>query len=209
MITIIDYKAGNQTSVKRALDHLHIPNQISADPTIIRGAKRLIFPGVGHARASMEVLAERGLDSAIRDAFASGIPILGICIGSQIILDRSEEGDTSCLGLIPGESKKFQFADNQFKIPHMGWNAVTYLTPHALFDRIPNGSEFYYVHSFYPQPTEETAVFAVTEYGIEFPAVIGRKNLFAAQFHAEKSGQVGLRLLRNFNNWTPETDNAQ
>lgn len=208
MITIIDYKAGNQTSVKRALDHMNIPNQISADPAVIRSAERLIFPGVGHARASMEVLAERQLDSAIKDAFASGIPILGICIGSQIILDRSEEGDTICLGLIPGQAKKFNFANNELKIPHMGWNSVKFQRNHALFEGIPNKSEFYFVHSFYPQPASGDAIYAVTEYGIEFPAVIGNKNLIAAQFHAEKSGHVGLRLLRNFNSWKPEAGNA-
>lgn len=209
MITIIDYKAGNQTSVKRALDHMSIPNQISADPAVIRSAERLIFPGVGHARASMEVLAERELDGAIKDAFAGGIPILGICIGSQIILDRSDEGDTTCLGLIPGEAKKFQFTNNQLKIPHMGWNEVKFRRDHALFESIPCGSEFYFVHSFYPLPASSDAVYAYTEYGIEFPAVIGNKNLIAAQFHAEKSGHVGLRFLRNFNSWKPEAANAE
>src|SRR5438552_3043842 len=119
MITIVDYKAGNLTSVKRALDHLGIANQISADPDVVRHAGRVIFPGVGAAGAAMSVLKERGLDLALKESFAKGTPILGICIGCQIILTRSEEADTSCLDILPGACVRFRVSDPALKIPHM------------------------------------------------------------------------------------------
>jgi imidazole glycerol-phosphate synthase subunit HisH len=201
MITIVDYKAGNLTSVKRALDSLGIPNQVSADPQIVRRAEQIIFPGVGHAAAAMNVLKERGLDSALVEAVRSGTPTLGICIGCQIILSHSEEGDTSGLELLPGQCLRFRLPDPTLKIPHMGWNAVTVTRPHVLLKHLRPGDEFYFVHSYYPQPAEPGNVFATCEYGITFPAAIGRDNLFAVQFHAEKSGPLGLQLLKNFSEW--------
>jgi len=223
MITILDYKAGNLTSVKRALEHLGIPCQISADPEVVRRAERIIFPGVGHAGAAMQVLKERGLDSALVEAVHNGTPTLGICIGCQIILTHSEEGDTSGLNLLPGVCVRFRFFPSPLtpllakhprrgqgegpgvrevlKIPHMGWNAVTVMRPHPLLAHLRPGDEFYFVHSYYPQPAEEACVFATCEYGITFPAAIGRDNLFAVQFHAEKSGPVGLQVLKNFAEW--------
>jgi len=209
MITILDYKAGNQTSVKRALDFLGIPNRISADPSEILSADRLIFPGVGHAQAAMAVLAERNLDIALKKAFNAGIPILGICLGSQIILSRSEEGDTACLDLISGVARRFQPQHSAYKIPHMGWNAVRFSRKHPLFNGIPDGSEFYYVHSFYPMPSDPRNVYALSDYLIEFPAIIGHRNLIAVQFHAEKSGKIGLQFLANFASWNPEDDDAE
>ena len=203
MITIVDYKAGNLTSVKRALDHLGIPNQISADPEIVRGAERVIFPGVGHAAAAMSVLKARGLDSALMDAYAHGTPILGICIGCQIILTHSEEGDTPGLDLIPGECTRFRVRDAALKIPHMGWNAVTVTQPHPVLAHLRPGDEFYFVHSYYPRPTDPATVYATSEYETTFPVAIGLKNLFAVQFHAEKSGNVGLQVLSNFAEWLP------
>ncbi len=125
MITIVDYKAGNLTSVKRALDHLGIGSQISADPEMVRRSERIIFPGVGHAGAAMEVLQSRGLDSALKDAFSDGAPILGICIGCQIILTHSEEGNTAWIEFDPWNLSRFNFEDETLKIPHMGWNTVT------------------------------------------------------------------------------------
>jgi len=201
MITIIDYKAGNLTSVKRGLDHLGLVNQISADPDVIRSAGRLIFPGVGQASAAMRVLRERGLDEAIKEAFQCGTPILGICIGCQIILDHSEEGDTPCLGLLPGKCLRFQLSDPALKIPHMGWNAVTPTRSHPLLAHLRPGDEFYFVHSYYPQPAHPADVYAVCDYGGSFPAAIGRDNLFAVQFHTEKSAAPGLKLLANFAEW--------
>lgn len=201
MITIVDYKAGNLTSVKRAFDHLGIPNQISPDPQIIREAERIVFPGVGHAGAAMRVLKERGLDSALKTAFSRGTPILGICIGCQIILSHSEEGDTICLDLLPGTCTHFQFRDATLKIPHMGWNEVTVTQPHPVLRHIRPGDEFYFVHSFYPRPIDPASVYATSTYGTSFPVAIGKGNLFAVQFHAEKSGPIGLKLLENFANW--------
>jgi glutamine amidotransferase len=201
MITIIDYKAGNLTSVKRALDHLGISNQVTADPQVIRQAERIIFPGVGHAGAAMGVLREGGLDSAITDAYTQGTPILGICIGCQIILTQSEEGPTAGLNIIPGICSRFRPGEAALKVPHMGWNAVTVTRPHPILSHLRPGDEFYFVHSFYPQPDDPRTVFATSQYGETFPVAIGMNNLFAVQFHAEKSGALGLQLLNNFALW--------
>jgi glutamine amidotransferase len=201
MITIVDYKAGNLTSVKRALDHLGIENQISKDPDVVRGAERIIFPGVGAAGAAMKALKERNLDLALKESFQKGTPILGICIGCQIILTHSEEDDTSCLGLIPGKTVRFQLSDPALKIPHMGWNAVTVTQPHPILSHLRTGDEFYFVHSYYPQPDDTSLVYATCEYGRVFPVAVGIDNLFAVQFHTEKSGPLGLQLLKNFSDW--------
>lgn len=204
MIAIIDYKAGNLTSVKRALDYLEIPCEITPDPDKIANAERIIFPGVGHAASAMATLKERGIDQALRSAFEKGTPIMGICLGTQIILGHSDEGDTDCLGLIPGNCPMFKLRDEALKIPHMGWNAVTRTQEHPVLKSLNSGDEFYFVHSFYPRPDDETQVFAVCEYEITFSAAIGRKNLFATQFHPEKSGPVGLAMLKNFAGWDGE-----
>jgi len=204
MISIIDYKAGNLTSVKRALDHLDIACRIVSDGEQLRDAQRIIFPGVGHAATAMAVLKERGLDVGLRQAFEQGVPILGICLGAQIILSRSEEGDTACLGLIEGDCHRFQLVDKALKIPHMGWNEVSVVREHAILKDVRPGDEFYFVHSYYPQPEAEQCVFVRCEYELAFPAAIGYKNLFATQFHPEKSGRIGLALLRNFSVWDGE-----
>lgn len=208
MITLVDYKAGNLTSVRRALDHLGIPCQISADPNVVRRADKIIFPGVGAAGAAMSVLQERGLDAALKESFAAGTPILGICIGCQIILEHSEEDNAECLGLLPGKTVRFRqpigaetSSAPTIKIPHMGWNTVTVTRPHPLLAHLCPGDEFYFVHSFYPQPADSSQVYAVSDYGGEFPVAIGKDNLFAVQFHTEKSGPVGLRVLENFAKW--------
>ena len=201
MITIIDYNAGNLTSVRRALEHLGLPCQVSADPEQVRRAERVIFPGVGHAASAMQVLRHRGLDEALRAAYARGTPILGICLGSQIVLSHSDEGDTACLGLIDGNCPRFSLTDPALKIPHMGWNTVQLIQPHAILKDVRPGDEFYFVHSYYPQPADSLQVFASAEYEIYFPAAIGFRNLFAVQFHPEKSGAAGLKLLSNFAEW--------
>jgi imidazole glycerol-phosphate synthase subunit HisH len=203
MITIVDYKAGNLTSVKRALDHLGIESRITPDPEQVRRADRIIFPGVGHAGAAMEVLKQRGLDSALAEAVRAGRPTLGICVGAQITLSRSEEGDTPGLDLLPGVCTRFRLEDESLKIPHMGWNAVTVTRPHPVLAHLRPGDEFYFVHSYYPQPEDADNVYATCDYGGAFPAAIGRGNLFAGQFHAEKSGPVGLQLLKYFSEWKP------
>lgn len=201
MIVIIDYKAGNLTSVKRALDYLGLNSKISSDSKEILTAKRIIFPGVGHAKTAITVLKNQGIDLAIKGAFEKGTPILGICLGSQIILSHSEEGDTECLGLIKGTCPKFNLTNPSLKIPHMGWNVVDVKQKHFLLKDVKTGDEFYFVHSFYPQPKQEECVFALSDYEIVFPAAIGYKNLFAMQFHPEKSGPVGLQILKNFSEW--------
>jgi glutamine amidotransferase len=203
MISIVDYDAGNLTSVRRALTYLDVPSQIVSRGEELSKARpeRIIFPGVGHARAAMETLQERGLDDALREAFEAGTPILGICLGAQIVLSHSDEGDTPCLDLIPGRSPRFEPEDSSLKVPHMGWNGVRIERPHPVLRELEAGSEFYFVHSYYPLPRREEHVLATCEYGIRFPAVVGCGNLIATQFHPEKSGRVGLALLRSFAAW--------
>jgi glutamine amidotransferase len=201
MINIIDYDAGNLTSVKRALDFLDIESEITASAQAITAAERIIFPGVGHAKAATEALKKRALDTALKEAFAKGTPILGICLGTQIILSHSDEGDTKCLGLIDGNCPRFSLTDQSLKIPHMGWNAISIKQKHPVLKDVLPGDEFYFVHSYYPKPSSEENVFAVCEYEITFAAAIGYKNLFATQFHPEKSGRLGLAMLKNFCQW--------
>jgi imidazole glycerol-phosphate synthase subunit HisH len=203
MISIIDYKAGNQTSVMRALDFLGIPSVITPDADVIRKSGRIIFPGVGNAQAAVPVLRQRGIDEALREAFVLGTPILGICLGTQIILSHSDEGDTECLGLIRGNVAKFSFKDPTLKIPHMGWNEINVRRSHVLLKDIASGTQLYFVHSYYPLPDDPAMVIATCSYGIEFSCAIGRHNLFATQFHPEKSGLAGLSILRNFASWDP------
>jgi glutamine amidotransferase len=201
MITIVDYKAGNLTSVKRALGALGFESRITSDPGQVRRAERIVFPGVGHAGTAMSVLKERGLDEALVEAVRGGTPTLGICVGCQIILTHCEEGDTPGLDLIPGECVRFRLDGTGLKVPHMGWNAVEVVRPHPLLAGMRPGDEFYFVHSYYPRPADASDVYAVCDYGGPFPAAVGRDNLFAVQFHTEKSGPVGLRLLQNFACW--------
>ena len=202
MIAIVDYKAGNLTSVKRALDHLGIEGCVTADPDVVRRAERIIFPGVGHAGSAMAVLKERGLDQALRAAFAQGTPILGTCVGAQISLSHSEEGDSECLGLIEGGCERFRPGDPALKIPHMGWNNVSLVKRHPVLRGIPDGAEFYFVHSYFLRPAEPSNVYATCEHGVTFAAIIGFRNLIATQFHSEKSGSVGLTILKNFSGWS-------
>lgn len=201
MIAIVDYEAGNLTSVKRALDYLGIPSVITPDPDKIRKAERIIFPGVGHAAFAMSILHQRELDSALKETFASGTPIMGICLGTQIILSHSEEGNTKCLGLIDGSCPKFVLKNKSLKIPHMGWDSIHVVRNHPVLRSLKTGDELYFVHSFYPQPDDQAAVLAFCEYEVSFPAVIGKNNLIATQFHPEKSGPVGLKILQSFSTW--------
>jgi glutamine amidotransferase len=201
MMAIVDYNAGNLTSVKRALDHLGIEGCVTPDPVVVARAERIIFPGVGHAGTAMAVLKERGLDKALKAAYAAGTPILGTCVGAQILLSHSEEGDTECLGLIDGRCERFRPSDPALKVPHMGWNNVHFTRPHPVLRGVPEAAEFYFVHSFYLCPADPADVYATCEHGVTFPAIIGRRNIIATQFHSEKSGPVGLTILRNFAAW--------
>ena len=201
MIHIVDYEAGNLTSVKRALDHLGIDSIITQDSNAVREAERIIFPGVGRAGTAMQVLKECGLDRALIDAFSRGTPILGICIGCQIVMTRSEEDDTACLNLMEGTCHRFQPSDPMFKVPHMGWNAIEVVREHDILKDIQPGDEVYFVHSYYPVPKDEDMVYATCTFDINFPAAIGCRNLFSTQFHLEKSGETGLCMLKNFTAW--------
>jgi imidazole glycerol-phosphate synthase subunit HisH len=201
MIGIIDYDAGNLTSVKRALDYLKIPGIISSDAEEIRSCERIIFPGVGNAASAVVTLRQRGLDKVLKDAFGRGVPILGICLGAQIILSHSEEGDTECLGIIEGECRRLIVGDRALKIPHMGWNEINIIKPHYILKDLAPHSQLYFVHSYFPRPRDEAMVYATCEYGQVFPCAIGNKNIFATQFHLEKSGSIGLAMLKNFSTW--------
>ena len=200
MIAIIDYEAGNLTSVARALRHIGAECEITKAHDAIRSAERVIFPGVGAAGEAMEIIRREGLDTVIHEVAAAGTPFLGICLGAQIILGESEEdGETSCLGVIPGTAKRFQ--GSEIKIPHMGWNTITLKRPHPVLAGINPDAQFYFVHSYYPTPAKEGGVIATTGYGISFASVIGHGNVIATQFHPEKSGRSGLRILENFCGW--------
>ncbi|MGD8862611.1 MAG: imidazole glycerol phosphate synthase subunit HisH [Myxococcales bacterium] len=201
MIAIVDYNAGNLRSVKRACDAVGIEAVFTRDPDEVARAERVIFPGVGHARSAMETLVSTGLREAVVSAFERGAPVLGICVGAQLLLDGSEEGPTEGLALIPGMTRRFTFDDPTLKIPHIGWNAVRCTQPHPLLESLQEGDELYFVHSYYMEPSDPAHVFAVTDYGGEFACAIGRDNLFATQFHPEKSGRLGLELLRRFARW--------
>jgi glutamine amidotransferase len=201
MIAVIDYAAGNCTSVRRALDYLGIRSAISPDPAAVASAERIIFPGVGHAAAAMKILTQRGLDEALRNACKAGVPILGICLGAQVVLTHAEEGDTPCLGLIAGTVPRLAVSDPRLKVPHMGWDTITVKREHPVLRRVKADDEFYFVHSYYPHPADPSAVIATCEYGTEFAAAIGEKNIVCTQFHPEKSGPAGLCVLKNFATW--------
>ena len=210
MIVIVDYKAGNLTSVKLALEEVGEASVISSDPAVIAAAERLIFPGVGAAGSAMEELNRMALAPVLKAFIATGKPFLGICVGCQIIMDWSLEDDrTDCLGLIPGGTDIFQAVAGA-KVPHMGWNQVRFTKRavsgrgprHPLTMGIPDGSEFYFVHSYFPTPADGDHVLAHTEYGGKpFASILGRENIVACQFHVEKSGRWGLALLKNFCKW--------
>ncbi len=200
MVVVIDYQAGNITSVVRSLRALGVESAVTEDPEVVLGARRVVFPGVGAAGVAMATLKSRGLDQALRDVFSRGIPILGICLGAQIVLSHSEENDTSCLGLIPGRTRALPRTPG-LKIPHMGWNRVDFGGSHPVFAGLPATAEYYFVHSFYPDPAAASMVLGTTEHGIRFPSAIGWKNLVATQFHPEKSGRFGLDILKNFLAW--------
>lgn len=203
MIAIIDYKAGNLTSVKLAFDTLKIEAFITNSPAEILAADRIVFPGVGAARSAMQTLNELQLADTIIKVAEKGTPFIGICLGTQIILDSSEENEgTKCLGIIPGTVNQFHPTDPYDKIPQMGWNSVSVKKPHPVLKGIDNNSEFYFVHSYYPAPTDSSYIIGTTDYaGVSFASIIGNNNVIATQFHPEKSGRIGLKLLENFAQW--------
>ena len=202
MIGIVDYKAGNIQSVRHALDFLHIEYVISDTPKNLEQVSCLMFPGVGNAAYAMERIKKAGFDSFLKERAAAEIPLLGICLGAQILFDYSEEDDTSCLGLLKGNVRLFKSVQDfpaNLKIPHMGWNDIRYTkNTAALFNGIPEHGDFYFVHSYLICPENEEIVSAYTDYGIRVPAAVHQNNIYACQFHPEKSGMQGLRILQNF-----------
>lgn len=213
MIAILDYKAGNQTSVLRALRYLNIPSVITADPDVLAGADGIIFPGVGSAGQAMHVLTSEHLDRCLADAVARKQPVLGICLGCQILLEHSEENDTRTLGLVKGRCRKFaddlrQADGTPAPVPHMGWNTVSCVRGNELFRGIDASAQFYFVHSYYVEP-EADLVLGETEYGgSTFCSFYGRPGLWAVQFHPEKSGRFGLTLLENYYTYCKEAAHA-
>ena len=212
-IAIIDYQAGNQTSVRRALDHLGLESAITNDPRILREAEGLIFPGVGAAGQAMGILRSLGLDAAIASLVAAGRPFLGICLGCQIMLDRSEENSAECLGILPGANVRFDgslpdYDGRPIRVPHMGWNSVELVRQTALWEGISPSDQFYFVHSFYPVPADPALDLGRTWHGLEFTSVFGREGLWALQFHPEKSGRPGLKILSNFHRYCREAQHA-
>jgi glutamine amidotransferase len=209
MIAVIDYKAGNLTSVAKALHHLGFECRITHEVKEILGADRVIFPGVGSAGQAMKDLKRTGLDQALSDLYESGKPFLGICLGAQIILEESEENQTTCLGLLSGTVRSFPMPfvsgnGKNLKVPHMGWNQIKLKRAHPVFKGVASESEFYFVHSYFPAPRNIETIIGTTDYGITFASVLGERNLLAVQFHPEKSGPPGLTILENFCLWNVE-----
>lgn len=203
MIAIVDYKAGNLTSVRLAFEVLGIDALVTDRSADILAADRVVFPGVGAAGAAMRHLEALKLADTLREVVRRGTPFLGICLGTQIILGYSEEdGGVPTIGLVSGRVRLFRPVSREDKVPQIGWNGVRMRRRHPVFEGIEDGSEFYFVHSYYPDPENPGDVAGVTDYaGVEFASVIGHGNLVATQFHPEKSGRIGLRLFQNFSRW--------
>lgn len=209
-IAVVDYGMGNLRSVAKALEHVAPGKLVSvtSDPGVLRSASRVVFPGQGAMPDCMREMEARGLRGAVLEA-ARGKPFLGICIGLQMLFEVSEEGDTPGLGLLPGRVRRFppaKMVDAQgfrLKVPHMGWSQVRQAVAHPLWEGIPQGSRFYFVHSYFPEPSSRGLTAGETVYGVPFTCAVARQNVFAVQFHPERSEAMGLRLLANFLAWQP------
>jgi glutamine amidotransferase len=210
MIAVVDYGMGNLRSVSKALEHV-APDadvRVTSDPAVVHQADRVVFPGQGAMPDCMRELTERGLREAVITASRSK-PFLGICIGLQMLFDHSDEGDVPGLGIFPGNVRRFPRGDvrdskgARLKVPHMGWNRVMQVDRHPLWENIPEDDWFYFVHSYYAVAADEESVAGRCDYGLRFACAVARDNIFAVQFHPEKSHLAGLQLLRNFSVWTP------
>jgi glutamine amidotransferase len=207
-IAVVDYGMGNLRSVSKAIEHVAqgVPVLVTSDPQTVRGAQRVVFPGQGAMPDCMRELDLRGLRPAVLDA-ARSKPFLGICIGLQMLFEFSEEGGVAGLGLLPGRVLRFPAermvgaAGEKLKVPHMGWNEVEHTLAHPLWEGIESGSRFYFVHSYYPAPRDPAVVAGIARYPFAFACAVARDNLFAVQFHPEKSQAAGLKLLANFARW--------
>ncbi len=214
MFVVVDYGMGNLRSVAKALEHVSGKTQVvvSSDPLVIECAERVVFPGQGAMSDCMRYLREAGLEDAVRKALASK-PVLAVCIGEQMLFEMSEETrvpgtPTPGLGVFAGGVVRFRDADMQqdslrLKVPHMGWNRVRQTRSHALWDGIADNSFFYFVHSYHVAPTDEALTVGDTQYGRRFTCAVARDNIFATQFHPEKSAAAGLRIYENFTRWKP------
>jgi glutamine amidotransferase len=210
-VAIIDYGMGNLRSVSKAIEHVAAGQKVvvTSDPDVVAAASRVVFPGQGAMPDCIREMDLRGVRQAVIDA-ARNKPFLGICIGQQMLFDHSQEGDVPGLGILPGEVVRFPPAESMrtadgghLKVPHMGWNQVDQSGPHALWEGIPNGDRFYFVHSYYVVPASRDLIAAETDYGSRFTSAVARDNIFAVQFHPEKSARAGLQLLANFIRWMP------
>ena len=215
-VAVVDYGMGNLRSVSQAVMHVAagegVAVIVTSRPDEVRAAERVVLPGQGAMRDCMRELADSGLREAVLEA-AAGKPLMGVCVGMQMLLDHSEEQDTPGLGLIPGRVKRFQLdgrlqADgSRFKVPQMGWNEVTQVPVkgrvHPIWSGVPDGAYFYFVHSYYAAPSDESHTAGQTDYGERFTCAVARDNIFATQFHPEKSAAHGLALYRNFLHWNP------
>ena len=199
MMDVIDYRAGNSPSVIYALERLGIPCRLVAKPGEIAESERLVLPGVGAAGATLDSLRESDLlDALAQRVQHDHVPFLGICIGLQVLFEHSEEGNTSCLGWLPGRIRRF--ADGQ-RVPQIGWNEVQFTRSHPVTAGLPDRSHYYFVNSYYVDPADAADALGRSEYGVEFASVVAHDNIVATQFHAEKSGALGLRLLADFAAW--------
>lgn len=198
-ITMIDYGIGNLRSVQKALEHVGAQVTLSDDAQVVRSAQKLVLPGVGAFGAGMAALQQRDLIEPICDAVAAGVPLLGICLGMQLLFDDSEElGAHAGLGLIAGRVRRFRGDD--LLVPHMGWNQIAHDGSHPLLDGVPSGVHAYFVHSYYCRPDIPQIATGVTEYGDSFASIIAHNHIYGLQFHPEKSQHVGLRILENYVN---------
>lgn len=195
-ITIIDYGAGNLKNLKNAFDFLGFPNQISSSPDEIKNAEKLVLPGVGAFGYAMQNLRERGLADSLLERVQQGTPLLGICLGMQLLLSESEEGGQfTGLNLIPGKVRRFQV---ELKVPHMGWNTLEPRNQSKLVQKLPQQAFAYFVHSFYCAPENPAHIIAETNYEINFASMIQKDHIFGVQFHPEKSQETGLKIIQNF-----------
>jgi glutamine amidotransferase len=204
MIDVVDYRAGNSPSVIYALETLGLPCRLVSKPEDLDISERIILPGVGAARATLDSLRDGGLLDALEARVQrDGVPFLGICVGLQVLFDRSEEDDTKCLAWIRDEVRRF--ADTQ-RVPQIGWNEVIFTRSHPITATLPPSGHFYFVNSYYAVPTRAEDVLGRTEYGVAFASMVTHANIVATQFHAEKSGELGLRILENFATWDAALD---
>jgi imidazole glycerol-phosphate synthase subunit HisH len=203
MIAIIDYEMGNLRSVQKAFERVGHKAVITSDPDVLADAQKIVLPGVGAFRDAIAALRQRKLVNPIRAAIEGGKPFLGICLGLQMLFDKGyEDGEHEGLGILPGEVVRFK-VPAEFKVPHMGWNQIRIRRRPPILNGVEDGAHFYFVHSYYVVPRDESVIATETEYSLPFCSSIWRDNLFAVQFHPEKSQAAGLRLLRNFAELTP------